>query len=354
MGTVAAETVAATDLDAMRAAIALSARGFPAPNPHVGCIIQDVHGQTVGRGWHEAAGEPHAEAMALAEAGERARGGTAFVTLEPCNHHGRTPPCSQALIAAGIARVVVACPDPNPVAAGGAARLQAAGIAVEIGVLPSEAEAVNWRFLTALRKARPAVVVKAAMTLDGRIAWPSGESKWITGPEARADGHRLRAEMGCVLVGRGTVAADDPHLTARLDGVKNPPVRVVLDPQARLSGTERVLDAAAETIWLSLLDRPGATRLPDLHPATVLEHLRARGVTGVLVEGGGVTIRHFLASGCVDRLALYVAPRVFGAGRLWLPEGEAWDPPHGLSLELMGVTPIGQDLRLDYAVVNPV
>lgn len=348
--TAAAETVAAIDLDAMREAIALSARGFPAPNPHVGCVIQDAHGQIVGRGWHEAAGQPHAEAMALAEAGDRARGGTAYVTLEPCDHHGRTPPCSLALIAAGVARVVVACPDPNPVAAGGAARLRAAGISVELGVLESEAAAINWRFLTAMRQARPAVVVKAALTLDGRIAWPSGESKWITGPEARTDGHRLRAEMGCVLVGRGTVAADDPHLTARIYGVKNAPVRVVLDPHARLSGREHVFDDAAATWWLTTTDALGAICLPDLTPATVLGYLRAQGVTGVLVEGGGVTIRHFLAAGLVDRLALYVAPRLFGAGRLWLPEGEPWSPPHGVSLELLGVTPIGQDLRLDYSV----
>lgn len=345
--------MAEIDLAAMREAIALSARGFPAPNPHVGCLILDAHGQTVGRGWHEAAGQSHAEAMALAEAGARARGGTAYVTLEPCDHQGRTPPCSRALMAAGIARVVVACPDPNPVAAGGAARLRAAGIGVDMGVLSSQAEAINWRFLTAMRQVRPAVMVKAAVTLDGRMAWPSGASKWITGPEARADGHRLRAEMGCVLVGRGTVKADDPHLTARIDGVKIPPLRVVLDPAGRLQGTERVFDHAAETLWLTTQDRPQATRLPDLHPATVLAHLHARGVTGVLVEGGGVTIRHFLAAGVVDRLALYVAPRLFGAGRPWLPEGESWNPPQGMMLTPLGVTPIGQDLRLDYSFSRP-
>lgn len=291
----------------MRRAIELSSRGFPAPNPHVGCVlVRD--GEVVGEGWHEYAGGPHAEVNALTAAGDRARGATAFVTLEPCNHTGRTGPCSEALIRAGVREVVVACPDPNPKAAGGAERLRSVGIPTEVGFLAEEAAAANPQFFFAMQHRRPRFVLKAGVSLDGRIALPTGESQWITGPEARAQAHRLRAECGAVLVGRRTVELDNPQLTARIPGVVNPPLRVVLDPNFRLTGQERVFDDQAETWHIT-----GEIDLPAL-----AERLFQHGVTGVLIEGGATTAGHFLRQGLADRLELFVAPKLLGSGPAWL------------------------------------
>lgn len=318
----------------MDRAIRLSRRGFPAPNPHVGCVlVRD--GEIVGEGWHAYAGAPHAEAMALANAGGRARGADAYVTLEPCDHHGRTPPCSLALLNAGVARVFVAVADPNPRAAGGAARLRAAGIPVEVGLRAAQAAAANAQFLFAMAQGRPRVVAKAGCSLDGRIALPSGESQWITSPAARRAAHALRAECGAVLVGYRTVVADDPHLTARLPGVVNPPLRVVLDPRAALTGRERAFDDAAETLWL---------REP-LSPLEVVQRVGARGATGLLVEGGGRTIARFLAAGLVDRLELFTAPRVLGDGPAWcegLGLAGLADAPE---FRLVSTRRVGPDLR---------
>ncbi len=317
-----------TDKAAMRRAIRLSRRGFPAPNPHVGCVILRG-GVVVGEGWHAYAGGPHAEAVALAGAGDAARGGEAFVTLEPCAHHGRTPPCADALLVAGIARVVAACADPNPRAAGGLARLAAHGVRTEVGLLREEAATANVGFLTAMRLKRPYVVVKAACSLDGRIALPSGESQWITGAAARRAAHRLRAECGAVLVGRRTVQADDPLLTARLPGVVNQPVRIVLDPHARLSGRERVFEGqlGVSTLHMVAKARHGSQieiRLGsngfDLHH--ILTLLFERGLTSLLVEGGAHTIRSFFAANLVDRVELFMAPLLLGAGPAWLEGGE--------------------------------
>ncbi|MFZ4506314.1 MAG: bifunctional diaminohydroxyphosphoribosylaminopyrimidine deaminase/5-amino-6-(5-phosphoribosylamino)uracil reductase RibD [Fimbriimonas sp.] len=306
------------DVGAMRRAIKLSRRGFPAPNPHVGCVlVRD--GEIIGEGFHKFAGAPHAEAMALASAKLSVAGATAFVTLEPCNHFGRTPPCSQALIEAGVARVVIACPDPNPRASGGANALREAGIDVEVGLLRDEAEAANHRFLFAFRHGRPWVVVKAGASLDGRIALPSGESKWITSEASRAQGHRLRAEMGAVVVGRQTVEADDPLLTARIPGVVNQPLRIVLDPSGRLDTQCRVFNDAAETIWVvRAATRPNQFELPDMSLPKLMAHLRQRGVISLLVEGGGTTIGHFFANGLVDEVALFLGPRVLGEGSSWV------------------------------------
>jgi len=319
----------------MRRAIALSARGFPAPNPHVGCVIAQGE-KIVGEGYHPYAGGPHAEVVALRDAGDAAKGSTAYVTLEPCNHHGRTPPCVDALLQAGVRRVVVACPDPNPVAAGGMDRLRGSGVEVQVGLLREEASARNRQFLHAMQERRPFVVVKAAASLDGRIALPSGESKWITGEAARRDAHRLRAECGAVLVGRGTVEADDPLLTARLPGVRNQPVRVVLDPRGVLTGRERVFDASAETMHVT-----GRIDLPEL-----LGRLAKRGINGLLVEGGGTTIRHFFSAGLVDRVELYLAPKLLGDGRAWI-EGLGLsalaDAP---TLSITGIKRLGPDLRV--------
>ena len=319
----------------MDRAVRLSRRGFPAPNPHVGCVLVK-EGAVVGEGWCPYAGGPHAEAMALAHAGASARGADAYVTLEPCDHHGRTPPCSLALLNAGVARVFVAVAETNPKAAGGAARLRAAGIPVEVGLGAERAAAANAQFLFAMARRRPLVVAKAGCGLDGRIALPSGESKWITSPAARRAAHRLRAELGAVLVGYRTVVADDPSLTARLPGVVNPPLRVVLDPQAALTGRERVFNDAAETLWL---------REP-LSPAEVVQKVGDAGATGLLIEGGGRTVARFLADGLVDRVELFMAPRVLGDGPAWC---------NGLALPDLAATPefrwvatrrVGSDLRL--------
>jgi diaminohydroxyphosphoribosylaminopyrimidine deaminase / 5-amino-6-(5-phosphoribosylamino)uracil reductase len=299
----------------MRRAIALSRRGYPAPNPHVGCVIVR-DGEVVGEGWHKHAGGPHAEVEALRAAGPSARGATAYVTLEPCNHHGRTPPCSEALIQAGLARVVVACSDPNPKAAGGMETLAAHGIATDAGLLSAEAFEVNVRFLTAMRERRPYIVLKAACSLDGRIALPDGSSKWITNEQSRRMAHRLRADMGAVLVGRRTVERDDPHLTARIPGVKNQPVRVVLDPHQRLKGEERVFDNAAPTKHITLehpAAHPDGIALPRL-----MESLHKDGITGVLVEGGATTIGTFLQARLFDRIELFVAPKILGSGTSWV------------------------------------
>ena len=295
-----------TSNDFMRRAIEVAKNGFPAPNPHVGCVIV-ADRNVVGEGFCHHAGADHAEVMALKQAGAAARGATAFVTLEPCNHFGRTPPCSLALIEAGVAKVVIANEDPNPKAAGGIGRLRAAGIEVESGLLAEEAFEVNRQFLTAIERKRPYVVLKAAVSLDGRIATSTGESQWITGPLAREEGHRLRAECGAVLVGRRTVEADNPNLTARILDVVNQPVRIVLDPSARLTSEYRVFDDSAETIHVT----------GDICLDSLLSELYQRNILGVLVEGGANTIASFLRDGLGDDLNLFVAPMVLGSGPSW-------------------------------------
>lgn len=221
------------DVAYMRRAVELAAHGWgtTSPNPVVGCVITDKHGALAGEGFHAYAGGPHAEVVALAQAGERAIGGTAYVTLEPCDHTGRTGPCSRALLEAGVARVVVAVADPNPTAAGGAARLRAHGVTVETGLLAEEAERVNIEWLTYVRLGRPHVTWKFAATLDGRSAAEDGTSKWITSPEARADVHRLRAAADAIIAGIGTILADDPHLTARVPSTPTRPVADAPHPE---------------------------------------------------------------------------------------------------------------------------
>lgn len=332
----------------MRRAIELSRRGFPAPNPHVGCVL--AHGERiVGEGWHEYAGTLHAEAMALREAGEAARGATCYTTQEPCNHFGRQPPCSEALIRAGVVRVVMAIRDPNPEGAGGRETLRRAGIKVEEDLLAEDAAAANPYFLFRFRHGRPFVAVKAAVTLDGFLARLDGNSKWITGTEARKDGHRLRAELGCVLVGCETVSLDNPELTARIKGVVNQPVRAVLDPSARLSGSEKIFSGAG-ALWFVGEDQAalGSVPLPlqgghfDLE--AVLAELAGRGVIGVLVEGGGRTIRAFMEANMVDEIHLYQAPRLFGEGRPWAG-GASMDE---LPFDLADVKVLGRDVHLVY------
>ncbi|MDQ1289769.1 MAG: diaminohydroxyphosphoribosylaminopyrimidine deaminase [Actinomycetota bacterium] len=297
--------VSASETAAMRRALVLAARG-PAvgPNPRVGCVILDASGVPVAEGWHHGAGEPHAEVEALA-ADRSGAGRTAVVTLEPCHHVGRTGPCTRALLDAGITRVVIASRDPNPLAAGGAEALREAGADVETGVLATESDALNRRWMFALANGRPFVTWKFATTLDGRSAAADGTSRWITGPAARADVHARRATSDAVLVGTGTVLADDPRLTVRdTDGRETgrQPLRVVLGRRP-LPPDARVLDDAAPTLCLSHRD-----------PALALAELHAREIRHVWLEGGPTVAAAFLRAGLVDEVLAYVAPALLGAG----------------------------------------
>jgi len=316
----------------MAAALALGRRGLGRvwPNPAVGCVL--AHGRrVVGRGWTQPGGRPHAEAEALARAGAAARGATCYVTLEPCSHTGRTPPCADALIEAGIARVVVAAGDPDPRVSGrGLARLSAAGVAVEQGLGEAEAAFDNAGFFTRIAAGRPLVALKTAATLDGRIAARNGRSRWITGPEARAAGHRLRACYDAVMVGARTALLDNPRLDCRLDGLQDrSPVRIVADSRLRLPPTHR-LAADGRPTWVlcredadadraRALEEAGARliRLPadgggraDL--AAGMARLGEAGLTRLLVEGGGALAAAFLKADLVDRIHWFRAPAVMG------------------------------------------
>ena len=331
-------TASLHDLNRMRAALALARRelGNVWPNPAVGCVIVR-DGRVVGRGWTQKGGRPHAETEALARAGELARGAAAYVTLEPCSHWGRTPPCADALIAAGISRVVAAVADPDPrVAGAGLARLRDAGLVVEAGLCEAEAAAINAGFFTRVRLGRPLVTLKLASSLDGRIATASGESRWITGSAARERAHLLRATHDAILVGTDTVIADDPQLTCRLPGLDHrSPVRVVLDRQLRLPPTAHVLAGARDVpTWLITLPAadagcqqalrdagveiiavaPDATGRIDLGGA--LAALGARGLTRLLVEGGGRLAASLLRADLVDRLVWLHAPLLLGGDGL--------------------------------------
>ncbi|MGW0564706.1 bifunctional diaminohydroxyphosphoribosylaminopyrimidine deaminase/5-amino-6-(5-phosphoribosylamino)uracil reductase RibD [Streptomyces sp. NPDC003016] len=356
----------------MRRAIALAARGLgsTSPNPVVGCVVLDAGGQLAGAGFHRRAGGPHAEVHALREAGERARGGTAYVTLEPCNHTGRTGPCAQALIAAGITRVVYAVADPNPQATGGADTLRAAGVQVEQGLLADEAEAGNAAWLTSVRLGRPHVRWKYAATLDGRIAAADSTSRWISSAESRADVHRLRAEADAVIVGSGTVRADDPHLAVRgaagAEGVTQP-LRVVVDTDATaVQPGARVLDDAAPTLIAVAQDADAAhlagteaevVRLPraatglDIH--ALLAALHARGVRSVLLEGGPTLAGAFVAAGAVDTVTGYLAPVLLGAGPAALADAGITTIAEALRLDVTETARIGPDLRITAVPATP-
>lgn len=350
--------------EAMRRAVDLAARGLgrTSPNPVVGCVILDPAGRTVGEGWHKRAGGPHAEIHALAEAGDDARGGTAVVTLEPCNHTGRTGPCSRALVAAGVVRVVYAVADPNPTAHGGADALAEAGIDVEAGVLAAQAEEVNTAWLTAVRRQRPHVHWKYAATLDGRTAAADGTSRWITSGPARADVHRLRAESDAVLVGSGTARTDDPHLAVRDVPGAEQPLRVVLDSSAAaVAPGARVLDDRAPTLVVtsttadtSVLEAAGADilRLPaardgvGLDLRALLAELHRRDVRSVLLEGGPTLAAAFLAEGLVDRITGYLAPALLGAGPAVLADAGITTITQAQRFTLTGTELIGPDLRI--------
>lgn len=339
-----------TEDEAMARAVALAARGLgtTSPNPVVGCVLLDAGGEVVGEGFHAYAGGPHAEVVALAQAGERVRGGTAVVTLEPCNHTGRTGPCARALIAAGVRRVVVAVDDPTPDAAGGAATLRAAGITVESGLRRAEAEAVNVAWLSAVRRGRPYLTWKYAATLDGRSAAADGTSKWITSEPARQDVHRLRGTVDAIIAGLGTVLADDPQLTVRdlRDGslTTKQPLRVIVDSAGRTPEGSRVTDGAAET-WIATAAEVGAGPDGRTDLSALMSQLYARGVRSALLEGGPTLAGAFLAAGLVDRVVGYVAPKLLGAGRPALVEAGVTTIAEAIDLELTEITQIGPDLR---------
>ncbi|MEV5971244.1 bifunctional diaminohydroxyphosphoribosylaminopyrimidine deaminase/5-amino-6-(5-phosphoribosylamino)uracil reductase RibD [Streptomyces sp. NPDC051921] len=347
------------DITAMRRAIALAAGGLgsTSPNPVVGCVITDASGHQVGEGHHQRAGGPHAEVHALREAGVLARGGTAYVTLEPCNHTGRTGPCAQALLEAGIARVVYAVADPNPQATGGADTLRAAGVEVEQGLLEDEAETGNIAWLTSVRRGRPFVRWKYAATLDGRIAAADGTSRWISSADSRADVHRLRAEADAVLVGGGTLRADDPHLAVRgIEGAVQP-LRVAVDTRATIRPTARLLDDAAPTLLVVGEDAdtghlPGVEllRLPLRHGridvTELLDRLYARGVRSVLLEGGPTLAGSFVAAGAVDQVVGYLAPVLLGAGPQALADAGITTITDALRLDVTETERIGSDLRI--------
>lgn len=361
----------AADSAYMARALQLARRGLYTthPNPRVGCVIVR-DGEIVGEGWHERTGEPHAEVHALRAAGERARGATAYVTLEPCSHHGRTPPCSDALLDAGVARAVAAMRDPNPRVAGqGLARLAAAGVETASGLMEAEARALNQGFISRMERGRPWVRIKSAMSLDGRTAMASGESQWITGAEARADVQRWRARADAVLTGSATVLADDPSLNVRLDaaelgidGDMRQPLRAVLDtrlrtpPEARLFGLPgKVLlfagpdgasrRAALEARGAEVCEMGADERGLDLE--AVLHELAAREINEVHVEAGARLSGALIAAGLADELLLYVAPSLLGdggRGLFALPSLERLS--ERVELEVREMRQVGRDWRV--------
>lgn len=322
----------------MLAALGLARRGLGNvwPNPAVGCVLVR-EGRVVGRGWTQPSGRPHAETEAVRRAGPAAKGATAYISLEPCSHQGKTPPCAEALIEAGVARTVVAIEDPDPRVSGrGLARLKEAGIDVELDVCREEAAEMNAGFFTLIREGRPLVTWKTATTLDGKIATHTGESQWITGELARARAHLLRAMSDAVAIGVGTAMADDPELTCRISGLESAsPIRIVIDGRLRLPLTSRLVTTARDVpTWFItrtdapeerrdmllragvdvILVEPGEGDRPDLRGA--LQELGTRGITRLLVEGGGHLAAALLRDGLIDRIAWFRAGRVFGGDGL--------------------------------------
>lgn len=334
------------------------------PNPRVGCVIARDE-KIIGEGWHARAGGPHAEVLALREAGEQARGATAYVSLEPCSHHGRTPPCADALLAAGIGRVVAAMTDPNPEVAGrGLQRLREAGVEVSSGLMENSAEALNPGFIQRMRSGRPYVRCKMAMSLDGRTAMASGESKWITGPAAREDVQRLRARSCAIITGVGTVLADDPNLTVRLPGLdeSRQPLRVVLDPRLSMPVEARLLQQPGDVLIVTASndqavreslerDNTAIVHLPDgldrIDLPGLLHLLGENEINEVLLETGATLAGAMLQAGLVDELIVYMAPVLMGdaaRGLFHLPEIEHMAQRR--PLKISDVRAVGEDWRI--------
>ena len=355
-------TFSAVDHRMMARALRLAERAVftTRPNPMVGCVL--VHGdEVVGEGWHQRKGGPHAEVFALQAAGDRAKGATAYVTLEPCAHHGSTGPCADALIAAGVTRVVAAMRDPFPQVDGaGFDKLRAAGIAVESGLMEAQSRELNRGFLSRIERGRPWLRVKLASSLDGRSAMASGDSKWISGEASRNDVQQWRARSGALLTGAGTVLADDPQLTVRLDEGSEfvPPLRVVLDPGLATVARGRVREGDAPTLYLHAPEAKPPRGLQADHVAVpvrngrfdldaVVRLLATRGINEVQVEAGATLAGAFLAAGLVDELLLYIAPVLLGERARPLFDGLHIDAmAERLRLRTVDSRSVGGDLRL--------
>lgn len=343
--------------------LAAQARGNTSPNPMVGAVIVK-DGEIVGKGLHFQAGTPHAEVNALKEAGENARGSTVYVTLEPCSHYGRTPPCTDALIKAGVARVVAAMEDPNPKVKGeGFAKLRAAGITVEIGLLEKEAQLLNEVFLYHIITKRPFVILKTAATLDGKVATHTGASKWITGETARAKVHALRGEHDAVLTGIGTILADDAQLTVRSEAITRQPLRVILDSYLRVPLTAKVLDADAPTMIFTskdaskekiamLLAQGVGVKIVEcksgkLDIQQVLDILGEKKITSVLLEAGPGLVASFFEENIINKWYHFIAPKLFGEGaRSFYNFSSVNTPDMARKFNIDHVSPIGDDIML--------
>lgn len=364
----------ATSAAAMQHALALAARGLGRvePNPPVGAVIVDAEGRCLGEGWHQRYGGPHAEVFALEQAGAAARGATLFVTLEPCCHFGKTPPCSQAVIAAGLKRVVVAMTDPNPrVEGGGIAELRAAGIEVEVGLCEAEARALTAPFVRWVTERRPWVHAKWAMTLDGKIASRTGHSQWISGPESRAIVHELRGRMDAIVAGIGTVLADNPLLTARPPGPRTA-TRVIVDPHARMPLSSQLVQTAgqAPVLWVvaeqvpadrtEAIESGGVERLslPWNEPhgfalSELFAVLGQRSMTHLLIEGGGTLLGRVFDAGLIDEYHIFIAPKLVGGATAPSPLGGVGQEciPNIASLDRFTTTVCGEDFYVHgYAV----
>lgn len=353
----------AADHAYMAQALQLAQRGLytTTPNPRVGCVIVQG-GKVAGEGWHERAGEPHAEVHALNRAGEAARGATVYVTLEPCSHYGRTPPCAEALIRAGVGRVVVAMRDPNPMVAGqGIAMLELAGIPTACGVLENEARDLNAGFISRMERGRPWLRLKVAATLDGKTALNNGVSQWITGPDARRDVHRLRARSCAMLTGIGTVLADDPALNVREVETSRQPLKVVVDGKLNMPPDAKILQGAKVLIATACDDEARMRPLQDagaevlvlpaqqgrIDLALLLRELGRRGLNEVTAEAGKGLNGALLQAGLADELVMYLAPMLFGdkaRGMFGLPEMEAMAQRQ--ELEIRDLRMIGRDMRI--------
>lgn len=354
----------------MARALRLAQRGLYSadPNPRVGCVLARA-GEMVGEGWHERAGEPHAEVNALEMAGDRARGATAYVTLEPCCHHGRTPPCTDALLNAGITRMVAAMPDPNPQVAGrGLTQLRDAGMTVECGLLEAEAQALNPGFVQRMTQGLPFIRLKLAMSLDGRTALASGESQWLTGEAARQDVQRLRARSSAILTGIGTVLADDPNLNVRLPGASRQPLRVILDTELRTPPTARILrlpgsvlifTGVADPVAQAPLRTAGAEIVVtprhewELNLPAVMVELARRECNEIHVECGPTLAGALLQADLVDELVVYMAPVLLGnkaRGLFQLPELKRMN--QRAELEILEMRAVGKDWRIKLKPVS--